>query len=586
MSTNETPGQDILDEVGSPSPSKIPAEWTLGWRPDWSVMVPEVTLRPQQIEALERTWDALQSGAEVVFIEAPTGVGKSIIILALCRAGVAKQKSSFMVTPQRALQAQLGVWDGNEVMKGRGSYSCNIADVPANKAPCVISSDVRKDRSECSNERCPYYNALETAKEADIVVHNYASLMAQTHIGNHFGGRDLLCLDEAHTAVGWIRNYLSFTLSRVDLEHLTNEAPPRDPQWFTNWLAMHISLLDTAELSTDNLPDGLVMTIMSMTAHRSTYGIRSRIELEESYQSYSEEATEENIMTFDQWVRNEFRKSYSPSIPWHTEKHEETRWGAERWESTPIRVAAASWVLTNLGRAIVMVTATVLNAKLMVSELGMGKKQHALVRITSAFPAKNRPVYKRYVGSMSYSRRSSTMPKMIQGLVQVLRDHPDEPGIIHTVSHKLAHDLRNGLLNIGGWNRTLELVPRGSARDEMISDFLSGALGPRAVLFGPALLEGIDGKDDSLRWQALCKVPWPHRQSPVVKHLLDHKEERIRQWGSRWYTWKTAQQFVQGLGRICRTPTDHGVTYLMDSGFDKLLQNNVPLPQYIRDSIK
>jgi len=48
---------------------------------DWQGLIPEMGLRPVQFDALARIWAAYEDGAEVVLLEAPTGVGKSIIQL-------------------------------------------------------------------------------------------------------------------------------------------------------------------------------------------------------------------------------------------------------------------------------------------------------------------------------------------------------------------------------------------------------------------------------------------------------------------------------------------------------------------------
>lgn len=97
-------------------------------------------------------------------------------------------------------------------------------------------------------------------------------------------------------------------------------------------------------------------------------------------------------------------------------------------------------------------------------------------------------------------------------------------------------------------------------------------------------MEGIDGAGDSCRWQAMCKVPWPHMKDPVVTRLMESVDPTTKKWANAWYTWKAAQQTVQGMGRVCRSDDDYGVTYLLDSGFKRMLDSGF-VPRYVLDAV-
>lgn len=550
--------------------------------PDWAELVPEVTLRPQQIDALDQIWRAFYVDQKrVVLLEAPTGVGKSIIQLALCRDTYQRSLgSSYIVTPQRALQDQLRSWDGLQVMKGKGSYECNLVSGSAATAPCNRSGSVREAHpDECSSSRCPYYSALDRAMNSPVVVHNYASLMAQAHIGRHFGPRDLLCMDEGHTAADWVRNYMSSDFTPEDLRALTDEEPPRQLKYFVPWLRWVLSMMDSVP---KNVPDNLASTLAKLMAHRSAFGIMSEQDLVTEWEaSRTGAATDKSYEAFAK-----ARLMDSGMVPWATQWNDPTKWHPEGWWSTvPLRVAPMAGSLTNLGGRVLIITATVLNKPLMAAELGLKKFDPHLVSIDSAFDPANRPIVKDYAGSMSFKSRKSTMPKMIEKLARIAMRHGNEQGIVHTVSHFLAKDIVNGLrVSLPG--RVVEQLPSGAGRDAKIQEFLSGAMGPSAILVGPSMMEGIDGKDDSCRWQAMCKAPWPHMKDPVVDYILNSGKSPVeRKWGQSWYSWKAAQQTVQGIGRVCRTPTDFGVTYLLDSGFDRILKSGY-IPQYVLDAVK
>lgn len=540
-------------------------------------MVPEVTLRPQQYEALSAVWTELyDKDHRVCFLEAPTGVGKSIVELALCRyAASISGDDSYIVTPQRVLQDQMRGWNGLRIMKGKGSYPCTLVQsTSAANAPCNVTPAVREEHTECRVGNCPYFTALEAAKSAQTVVHNYASLMAQAHIGKHFGPRGLMCLDEGHTAVNWIRNYMSCEFEPNDLLAVTSEKAPR-PKMFVPWLRW--TMADMDELPR-NLPDNMAATLMKIFAHRQAFGIidedtLKRQWIEEGPTKYS---------SYEAFAKHSLIDS--GLVPWHTQWHEPDRWHVEgRWSTIPLRVAPMAGTLIDMGRKVLIVSATILNKPLMSVELGLRGENPSMVTIESAFPVENRPIVRRYAGKMSYRHRRKTTPKVIAELERIASKHSDEPGMIHTVSHALSRVIARELqARLGG--RIVEQLPRGHDRERVIHRFLSGALGPNAILVGPSLMEGVDGKDGSCRWQAMVKAPWPHMKDPVVERLMKSSRPKTRKWARKWYMWKAAQQTVQGIGRVCRTPSDYGVTYVLDSDYERILSSGY-IPRYIKDAI-
>lgn len=511
----------------------------------WSDYVPEFGLRPQQSDALDQVWSAYERGVETVMLEAPTGVGKSIVQIAICRRMLAERGvRSFIVTPQRALQDQLRAWTDLAIMKGRAAYKCSLLDdgTTAAMAPCTESGAIRDEHPECSDKRCPFYSALTRAVATPIVVHNYMSLLSQAYMVQHFSPRGLLCMDEGHTAAGWVRNFGTFELTYEQVEELGCGDPESQiPERFMRWFSDSIRAMDVLPTG---LSDQLKLTVMRAMAFKSMLPLDGESD-----------------------------------VPWTAIKddHEQS------WSVIPLKTSKMSGILTRLGDKKMIVTATVLDKRLMGAELGLTDANSVLVRISSAFDPKNRPVVKRYVGSMSASKAKFNEHKLINEIVKIANRHRDEPGLIHTVSHRMSKMVVESI-RPQIQNRSVECLPFGSDRDEAIRSFLSGGMGPNAILVGPSMMEGLDGKDDSCRWQVMAKVPWPSMGDPVVSMLMANKGDALK-WANAWYTWKTAQQTVQGIGRVCRTPNDHGVTYLLDSGFQRILDSGY-VPQYVLDALR
>lgn len=511
---------------------------------NWNDYLPETGLRPAQTEALDGVWEAFERGAEVVMLEAPTGVGKSIIELVIARRMLAEgMGQSFIVTPQRALQNDFLKWSDVAVMKGRGSYQCALLDdgTSAAQAPCTTDQSVRENELCCSNSKCPFYSALGRAVGNSITIHNYASLLAQSYMVQHFSRRYLLAMDEGHTAAGWVRNFATFEFRPDQLAELGGPGPTAKPKNVMTWFLETVGDMDVVP---QGLSDELKMSMLRAMAFRSL--------LPSSSDAPSE-------------------------IPWTANSD-----GRGTWSILPLKVSKLSRILTTMGERKLIVTATVLDTRLMVAELGLAQSKHELIRINSAFPVENRPIVKRYAGAMTTRNRRQTFPKMIDALLKIAESHAREPGLVHTVSHLLSADIVKEI-RPKLFGRTVEMLPQGGDRDAVISAFLRGALGPNAILVGPGMLEGIDGKDDSCRWQAMAKVPFPNMGDPVVSAQMASTGQ-AKKWADAWYSWKTAQQAVQGFGRVVRGPTDHGVTYLLDSSFDRVLASGF-IPRYVLDAV-
>lgn len=532
-------------------------------------LVPEFEPREQQIDCYTQLDEALwgPNAVDVVLIQAPTGVGKSIIALAAAR----RARNAYLVTPQRVLQDQLGEHKGVKKMKGRASYPCALTPgITAEDAVCTIDPEVRQNNSACSDERCPYYKALAHAKSNKVVVHNYASLMAQARLGEHFGRRNLLILDEGHTAIDWVRNFIGFEVTDRELRSYTSIRPPDDDADFMPWFR---AILAGVEQAPARASKNLTGVINMAIKYGEVFGLPSLEQVEE----WKDELREEG-RTSRGWTVNFMMKQLrdSGTIPWGVESTEYD--GVRTWTCTPLKAAPFADMLTDLGEKLVIMSATILDPELALMELGLSKKPYKYINIESAFDPDIRPVVISPIGSMGYKYRHQNTPKMIKGVQRVMALHPDERGIIHTYSYALAESLYRGGLDRS--SRTL-LLTRGSDRDEKIKGFLAGDYGHNAVLIGPGLMEGVDGAYDSCRWQVIAKAPWPAMKDPVVDFLLNRMPAWFKPRARAWYDWKAAQAFVQCIGRVCRSPDDYGTTYILDASCERIMKSKV-IPRYVK----
>jgi len=488
---------------------------------DWIPYFNGATPRPQQLECL----DAIEaSQADVVVVQAPTGAGKSLIQLGHARRlrHLDPRATSYIVTPQRALQAQLA--DGNDdvcKMQGAANYRCWAYE--------------RAPERHSRHDGCPFYLAVDRAVASPIVVHNYASLL---HRRKHFPRRRLLCLDEGHRASAAVGDFLTLEIESTERDYLPGGEASFD------------AMRELAAAGERTGCESLDRKLYQMQSMWWLYGLDA---------PEDDEADEP-------WDGETLDLDFRPVSDDYT--------GTTQF--VPTRLAPAGHVITGRGEKVLIVSATVLDAKLLCAELGLGKRSVEYIELGSDFPIENRPIIGRYCGKMSQKHQSVVLPRVLKALAGDMARHKDEAGIVHTVSYQLAEQVVRGLND----PRCVKL-PRGEGRDTTIAKFLAGELGKGRVLVGPGLHEGIDAVGDAARWQAIVKSPYPYLGDVRVKAMLERNEGMAR----RWLEWQEAITLIQMLGRIVRSREDWGTTYVYDSRAHDVL-NGPFCPRYVREAVR
>jgi len=99
------------------------------------------------------------------------------------------------------------------------------------------------------------------------------------------------------------------------------------------------------------------------------------------------------------------------------------------------------------------------------------------------------------------------------------------------------------------------------------------------ILLGSGMWEGLDLLGYDYGWQAIAKLPYPSLGDPAWSYLAEQEPER--------YAWATAKTLLQGFGRICRGPTDFGLTIVLDKAFENFYFRQASLfPPYIREAVE
>jgi len=510
------------------------------------VSFPFARYRDGQREALDAVRGAFDRGSRVVALEAPTGAGKSAIAVALARdAG-----DAYLITHQKLLQDQyLRDFPDLASLKGRANYECLIADTHAAAAPCLVG------RTLPACDDCPYFTAKDVALAAHATVMNYPYLLAEANHAGGFGTRELLVLDEAHGVEAALMRFTEVRLSDGDLARAGVEA--RLPQG-NDPLGLLEGALDLVPaLRARARALAAKLETLPPTSGRAIEALRRRRWLEGALRGLELVGESSDAGEID-WVVDDGRDADGRTLAFR-----------------PVDVAAlAEPLLFRLGRRVLLMSATLLDAPTFLRSLGLDPDDVEVVRAPSTFPPERRPVRLRPVARLTRHRLAAELPRLVDAVADLMRDHPTEKGVIHAHSYRIAGAIEGGLPP--ELRARVRSHQNAGGRDAALAAHLDDP-GP-SVLLTPSMTEGIDLAGDAARWQAICKIPWPYLGDPQVAARRDRDPG--------WYAWRACLTVVQAYGRSVRSADDRAVTYLLDADFPSFLRRErARLPGWFVEAI-
>lgn len=520
---------------------------------------PNKEIRPIQRKALLWIEQELKNpDIKYLILEAPVGSGKSMIALTTARYINRGLGNSFILTPQRILQAQyMEEFPHNWVntLYGKSNYSCMNLN-----STCEIGSAI----SSC-DDSCRFRIAKQNAKRSPNVVLNYSLALASFSYTNTFNPRELMICDEAH-------NLESF-LCEFDKTNVITQS-----------MAKKINVPFKFHTDIDSAIDYLKNIVMP---NLETYLDDLEYEVKEIKTLKRSEITKEHISKVAEYNRvctyfNAVDGLISVSLEYihqnyvliHDKKTEYSQFkrlfGKYTFKNT----------LDNMADKFLMMSGTIFDKNAYCSDLGIDPAQTSFISLDSTFPIENRPVVVNPVMKMNFSWKEDINSKnrkaMIQAIVKILEHHKDDSGIIHTGSFQIADWIIDEL----GFSSHLIFShgpASGEDRNKIIEAFMKSK--KPSVLISPSITEGLDLKDDLSRFAIFAKVPFPYIGDQWIKRRMELS--------SNWYARKTLIDILQGCGRVVRSPTDVGVSYILDGSFQYLYNtNSYMIPKWWKQSIK
>ncbi len=524
--------------------------------------------REEQKKAIEFALESfLNSNKRFVIVEAGTGVGKSAIGFTVARyltenTAVANNSTftsaAYYLTTQKILQKQYMSdfkKSGMLSLKSSSNYRCKYFKTKTcqeARRELKASSDDRFKASCASG--CHYVADKNKFINGYHGVTNFPYFLTEINHSGHLPPRKVMVIDECHNVELEMSKFVEVSFTEHFAKSVLKLTVPdlrtqfQVVKWVKDFYMPKLSQV-REQMAKTLEKVGLKKRLADFVA------LERKWSMIESHWSKLSRFLE--LYNKDNWVMN----------------IDDTRGSrGKKFEFKPIDVAPyTEEFLFKQAEKIFLMSATIMNKSAFCRVLGIKEEDVAFISIPSPFDVKNRPIIATPVAKMGAREIDANLPKLAAAVSAILETHPDEKGIIHCHSYKIANYIKNNV-------RSKRLLSHDSTnRDKVLAYHQTD---PRpTVLLSPSMAEGVDLKGDASRFQILCKIPYPYLGDKLVK-------KRMHRW-KWWYSLQTAKTIVQSVGRSIRNEEDHAVTYILDAGWDYFFSKNKDVfPQDFKDCIK
>jgi Rad3-related DNA helicase len=509
--------------------------------------------RDAQVVAMDFIQAAVERGCKDIVVAAPTGVGKSGIGAAAALwsesfdIGGYASGGYYLVT-QKMLQDQLEHDFPNWVPKYRtnGGSLKSATEYPCPRfmtcAAASLASQNTKGTTRCarrSEKTCPYVVAKRRFDMAALAVTNYPYLFTEHMYVGELPPRNFLVADECHTLERQITGFIEILVNKETLDAWAPACRPvpkmDDSEEFVDWL--QLKYLQMCKDRMDMLNENLI------ACNYTNRRMQDEFNKVKNHIGRTMYACEDLSNRPDDWVY------------WQEKQHDE-------WACNARPLSAAPFVpllVNEMGAIRLFMSAYPGPKDVFCRSLGIDTSKVAWLELDSPFPVENRLVHMTTVGSMSRSCLDTTMPHLLDMCGTILEAHPTEKGIIHCHSYVLGQKIFDYLRRTSQGHRVLYATK--AAERAVLFDQHRTRPEP-TVMLSPSIAEGFSFDDDLARWQIIAKVPYPYLGDRQVAAKMEQDRD--------WYILQTVMTVLQACGRIVRSDTDHGSTYILDSDFTRL----------------
>lgn len=512
--------------------------------------LPHDSFRPHQLETIQ--W--LNSQRGVIFLEAPTGSGKTSYASAL-----ANSRTVDAIVKTKNLQAenyeQMYAWD---VLYGKSNYPCVHPQGNGRMADECLMTAKRKKMSSCWRfDDCPYIKAVRLAEQSPKLALNYALWMTNESVREN--PPQVLVLDEGDE------------LPDIVTGHSGVEVGPKQQR---EWGLPSFPKISGGQSLLGQSPVGLALGWL----HDSLEIMRLH------YRQLQTRTDSIGIMRFKQCERigMELQKTYKAlqisGQDWYI------RSNPGKFFCKPLTAKYHWQHFFNISETVIIMSATIGNPDPLAAELGI--EDFTFRNVPSAWSVEDRPIYiPEDCPRLGRKAKSSAYDKQADLAAEAILERPgDWYGIILTTSKAEARNVMQRLARRGLEDR-LWLIPekhngRWAGTETQTALWQEEKQRrPGAIMVSWNHWRGFDGLDEKIC--LVFKAPFPRRGEPG-----SYEYEHMR-YGGSLYQWRTANLLAQGVGRTRRgRPQDYGPDNGLVGVFDgnwRMVKKH--LPEDFREAI-
>jgi Rad3-related DNA helicase len=558
-------------------------------------------IRPNQDKVLDELDQALKSDYKFIFLEAPTGFGKSAVAVALARS----LGSSHICTSTKDLQTQYNRdFPYLSEVKGRNNFPCIVKEDMGIRESCEYGPCLKDDDFDCIYKTrmsdydvksegtiyenleinkyalkkyydkakehsqlvriewrpCEYYHQKWISIKSSHTIYNYKYFLSDLFYSSGVNKRKLLILDEAHTLESEVSSFKNIIFSKESLIRFFPkiDLPDSKQTDVETWIDFCTRLKEQFTRYVEKAANILGSRGISQDIHVSEKNLIDAINYEK------------NLLTFLQDLRINKENWLVTNI---TKNEIDNKLARIKLE--PLVVSNYFTDIFDKGSVSLLMSATILSKENLCKAVGLKNEDVKFIRVeNSDFPIKNRPIYLMNVAWLNARTMSESLPNIVKVLDNLLSVHKNDKGIIHTTSYSQVQFIKNNLSKTN-LSRLIETNPKFD-RNEMILKHTQSE--KPTVLISPSMFLGVDLKDDLSRFQIIVKVPYPD--------LTDKKISVLKQRNPKWYEWNTILRLIQAYGRSVRNADDYANTYILDSSVSFLLKNGKEMiPKWFSEAI-
>lgn len=545
-------------------------------------------LRPAQEDVLKHVREAMAAGKRDIFIQAPTGTGKSLIALELSRILAESGYMSYLLTSEKSLQQQYE-YDCNVKFKshhadvksisGIDTYTCDINGEKFSLGVCrsLGLSYTEAGELPCAGT-CAYIQRRRAAIQSPRSLMNYSYWLIQMNyvlrkMGDKspFRARDVIICDEAHKIPDIVESHFACRLKPETADRINGVVGALrkighmyDVPTIPLYTAITEALKIPEKASPQDHHTALQRVYAEYTSLKNTLEV-IKTSLSNSYLPGGYDNA--NLTAWHKGLPNEVKNLFrlSDDIKDHHCKVEDYTQMIEQHGLQNLVVCdedgerayhnMSDYLLfhrhfRNFARTRIYMSAT-LQPKLLIDRWKLDPAKCYIINVASDWDPNNSPIVLCNTADMGYSGGRAAVHKAITKIDELLDSHSNERGVIHTVTHLIADELKahsrhsERLLTYSNTAEKLELLDQ---LDNTPSN---------SVLVGPSLFTGIDLTDDKGRFNIITKLAFPN----VANTLWARRFKFARD----VYFGETASVLEQSAGRTTRHADDYSTTYILDS---------------------